>query len=231
MSEQFNGFPKDIWPFLDELIANNDRGWFNANKQRYKDTVVGPMSDFIAAIAPALDDIAPYFIADARPNGGSMFRIYRDVRFSKDKKPYKEHVACQFRHQAGKDAHAPGFYLHMDPQGPRFGGGLYLPPSEPLAKVRAKIAGQPERWLGLKQDPDFLRLFGDVQGESLKRAPKNYSPDHEMIEDLKKKTFFIMARASRPDIHKPEFVRQVADGFEKAGPFMKFLTTAVDLPY
>lgn len=231
MSEQFDGFPTDIWPFLEELIENNDRDWFNANKQRYKHTVVGPMSDFIAAIAPRLDEIAPYFIADARPNGGSMFRIYRDVRFSKDKKPYKEHIACQFRHQAGKDAHAPGFYLHIAADGVSFGGGLYLPPSEPLAKVRAKIDDQAARWTQLKQDPDFQRLFGSVQGESLKRAPKNYSPDHAMIDDLKKKTFFIMTGASRDDIHRPEFVDQVADAFEQASPFMKFLTTAVDLPY
>lgn len=231
MSEQFNGFPSDIWPFLDELIANNDRTWFNANKQRYKDTVVGPMSDFIAAIAPRLDDIAPFFIADARPNGGSMFRIYRDIRFSKDKKPYKEHVACQFRHQAGKDAHAPGFYLHIDPKGARFGGGLYLPPSEPLGKVRAKISEQSERWTRLKQQHDFQRLFGTVQGESLKRAPKNYAPDHELIEDLKRKTFFVMTTADHKAVHNPEFVDQVADAFDAAGPFMKFLTTAVDLPY
>ena len=109
----FDGFPKDFFAFFRELKAHNERPWFEANKQRFRDSVQAPMSEFIAAMAPRLTKISKNFVADPKPNGGSMFRIYRDVRFAKDKRPYKEHAACHFRHAAGKDVHAPGFYMHF----------------------------------------------------------------------------------------------------------------------
>ncbi len=109
------GFSPGLFAFLEELAANNDRTWFAANKPRYQSQVVDQLVRFIAAMADPLEKVSPHFVADPRPVGGSMFRIYRDVRFSKDKRPYKEHAACQFRHAAGKDAHAPGFYVHLAP--------------------------------------------------------------------------------------------------------------------
>ena len=128
----FDGFPKDFFAFLRELKANNERPWFEANKQRFRDSVQVPMSEFIAAMAPRLAKISKNFTADPRPNGGSMFRIYRDVRFAKDKRPYKEHVACHFRHAVGKDVHAPGYYMHFSPGEVMFGGGMWMPPSDAL---------------------------------------------------------------------------------------------------
>src|SRR3974377_1858992 len=116
MPTDFSGLPKDFFAFFRELTANADRAWFEDNKQRYKDSVQAPMSAFITAMAPRLKKVSKHFVADPRPNGGSMFRIYRDVRFSKDKRPYKEHAGCQFRHALGKDAHAPGFYMHFAPE-------------------------------------------------------------------------------------------------------------------
>src|SRR5690242_7548675 len=113
---EFTGFPKTFFAFFRELKANNDRAWFEANKSRFRETVQAPMSDFIEAMAPHLSRISKEFVADPRPNGGSMFRIYRDVRFSRDKRPYKEHGACQFRHRLGRDVHAPGFYVHLAPK-------------------------------------------------------------------------------------------------------------------
>ena len=104
------------------------------------------MCDFIEAMAPRLEAIAPMYVADPRPNGGSMFRIYRDVRFSRDPKPYKEHAACQLRHQAGRDAHAPGYYVHLALDGVRFGGGIYLPPAPILTKIRHAIDEKDANW-------------------------------------------------------------------------------------
>ena len=106
MANSFQGFPKETFAFLEQLANNNNREWFNANKTRYKSVVVAPVMDFINAIRPGLQAVSPYYVADSRPHGGSMFRIYKDTRFSRDKRPYKEHVGCQFRHSAGKDAHA-----------------------------------------------------------------------------------------------------------------------------
>ena len=95
MATEFNGFPKDFFIFFRELKENNERAWFEANKHRFRDHVQAPMSAFIEAMAPRLAKVSKHFTADPRPNGGSMFRIYRDVRFSKDKRPYKEHAACR----------------------------------------------------------------------------------------------------------------------------------------
>jgi len=146
VTEHFAGFPKDFFAFFRELKANNNRPWFEENKERFKESVQAPMSQFIAAMAPKLAKISKNFVADPRPNGGSMFRIYRDVRFSKDKRPYKEHAACHFRHALGKDAHAPGFYMHFAPDEVIFGGGLWMPPPEALSKIRDQIAGKPQAW-------------------------------------------------------------------------------------
>ncbi len=233
MTSNFQGFPKDFLRFYAELIENNNREWFNANKQRYKDVVVYPMCDFIEAMAPRLEAIAPMFIADPRPNGGSMFRIYRDVRFSRDPKPYKEHAACQFRHQAGRDAHAPGYYVHLALDGVRFGGGIYLPPAPVLAKIRHAIDEKGKEWKGIKADPDFRATFHEgIRGDGLKRAPKNFSIDHPEIEDLRRKTLFVMKPLDDINrITRPDFVDEVEDAFNKATPFMRFLTNAVGLPF
>ncbi|PHQ66621.1 MAG: TIGR02453 family protein [Sneathiella sp.] len=232
MSTSFSGFPSDLITFYEELAANNNRDWFAANKQRYKDVVVYPMCDFIEAVAPRLDAIAPMYIADSRPNGGSMFRIYRDVRFSRDPKPYKEHAACQFRHQAGKDAHAPGFYLHIALDGVRFGGGVWLPPPPFLAKIRSAIDENGAKWNAIKQDPDFAKTFPEIRGDGLKTAPKGYSIDHPDIVDLRRKTFFVMKPVDDiRAITKPGFIDDVEDTFQKATPFMRFLTNAVELPF
>lgn len=231
MSETFQGFPKDLLKFFEELSQNNDRTWFAANKQRYKDVVVYPMCDFISAIAPQLDAIAPFYVADPRPTGGSMFRIYRDVRFSKNKTPYKEHVACQFRHQAGKDAHAPGFYLHMEPGNIRFGGGVWTPPSPKLKLIRDYMDQNQDLWIETTQNPEFKAVFETFRGDSLIRPPKGYNIEHPLIEDLKKKSFFIMKQAPDKNILSPKFAEEVADTFQSAVPFMRYLTNAVGLPF
>ncbi|OUR77084.1 TIGR02453 family protein [Alphaproteobacteria bacterium 46_93_T64] len=231
MGDSFSGFSKELVKFYEDLSQNNDRDWFHANKQRYRDVALYPMCDFISAIAPHLEDIAPYYIADPRPNGGSVFRIYRDVRFSKDKKPYKEHLACQFRHQAGRDAHVPGFYIHFDLEGIRFGGGIWQPPTPKLALIRAYIDENPEKWHSVVDDEDFLSAFGGISGDGLKRAPKGYPIDHPDIEDLRRKTFFIMKRAPLNSIYSADLVTEVAATFQAASPFMKFMTSAVGLPF
>jgi uncharacterized protein (TIGR02453 family) len=132
MMAEFKGFRKEFFAFFRELKANNDRAWFEANKSRFRETVQAPMSDFITAMALHLSRVSKEFVADPRPNGGSMFRIHRDIRFSRDKRPYKEHGACQFRHRLGRDVHAPGFYVHLAPKEVFVGGGLWMPDPDAL---------------------------------------------------------------------------------------------------
>ena len=111
---KFNGFGPEFFSFFVDIKDNNDREWFAANKLRYDHEVIVPILDFIEAIAEPLEKVSPHFLANPKKHGGSMFRIYRDVRWAKDKRPYKESAAVQFRHMNGRDAHAPGFYVHLE---------------------------------------------------------------------------------------------------------------------
>src|SRR5262245_849613 len=193
----FKGLPKDFFAFFKELAKNNERPWFEENKQRYKESVVAPLSDFIAAMAPRVAKVSKYITVDPRPNGGSMFRIYRDVRFSKDKSPYKNHGGVQFRHALGKDAHAPGFYMHFADDEVFYGGGIWMPESDALTKVRRAIEGNAKGWKKITEDKGFTKAFSDgVEGEALSRPPKGFDAEHAYINDIKRKSFFVMHQSS-----------------------------------
>ena len=127
-------FDNELFEFLVELQANNNREWFAEHKERYERHVKQPLLDFIEDFEPYLHSISKHFVADARANGGSMFRIYRGP--SKDKSPYKTQAAVHFRHEAGKSAHAPGFYLHLAPDEVFAGVGLWRPDSAALSVSR-----------------------------------------------------------------------------------------------
>jgi len=230
MAPPFKGFPKDFFAFFRELKANNERSWFEANKQRFRDGVQAPMSQFIEAMAPKLAKVSKNFIADPRPNGGSMFRIYRDMRFSKGA-PYKEHAACHFRHALGKDAHAPGFYMHFAPNDVFFGGGLWMPPPAALAAVRTAIAAKSAAWKKVLSDRAFRKHFDAIGGDALSRPPRGFDADHPFIEDIKKKSFYAMRSVPAKIAHSADLVDEVADTFRSASPMMKFLCNAIGVPY
>ena len=130
--------PRELFGFLRELAENNDREWFQANRDRYREQVQEPLVAFIAAFSEPLSELAPRFVADPRPSGGSMFRIHRDVRFSKDKRPYKTHASAQFRHRRGRDVHAPGFYLHLEPGNVFAGAGMWRPSRAGAARLGSR---------------------------------------------------------------------------------------------
>lgn len=231
MAERFDGFPKDFFAFFRELKAHNDRAWFEANKPRFRDSVQAPMSQFIAAMAPHLRRVSKHFVADARPNGGSMFRIYRDVRFAKDKRPYKEHSACHFRHTLAKDVHAPGFYMHFAPDEVFFGGGWWMPDADALGKVRTAIADKPAGWRKAVNGRDFTHRFGRIRGEGLTRPPRGFDPEHPLIGDIKRKSFYAMQQADPKLAQSPELVDEVAGSFRAIAPLMRFLCGALDAPF
>ena len=163
---EFQGFPKDFFAFFEDLKLNNNRGWFNENKPRYIASVVNPISEFIVCMRPRLKKISSHYVADPKPHGGSMFRIYRDTRFSKDKTPYKTHAGVQFRHEAGKDAHAPGFYVHLAGDGIYFGGGIWTPPGPQLGLIRDYIADNARSWSRIANARKVLDT-GGIKGDSL----------------------------------------------------------------
>lgn len=231
MATDFSGFSNDFYDFFREIADNNDRTWFEANKPRFQEVVQGEMSAFIAAIAPRLEKISPHYIADPKRNGGSMFRIYRDVRFSKDKRPYKEHGACQFRHVRGKDAHAPGFYVHMEPGQVIFGGGVWKPPADKLALIRQKIAKDSAGWKKVVTNKKLKENFEGVLGDGLKRPPKGFDADHPYIEDIKRQTFFVMRHEKESLAKSKTFIDEVEATFKAATPLMKFINGALDVEF
>ncbi len=227
----FNGLPKDFFVFFKDLAKNNERAWFEENKQRYKDVVVAPLSDFIAAMAPRVAKISKHITVDPRPNGGSMFRIYRDVRFAKDKRPYKENAGVHFRHALGRDAHVPGFYMHFAPDEVFFGGGVWMPEADALNKVRRAIADQPKSWKKVVEDKTFAKTFDGVHGDALVRPPKGFDPEHVYIGDIKRKSFFAMHESTPKIAQSASFVDEVDGAFRAAKPLMKFLCDALGAPF
>jgi len=227
---QFQGFPQDLFRFFEDLKSNNERDWFNANKDRYYESVVNPISEFIACMAPGLHRISSHFTADPAPHGGSMFRIYRDTRFSKDKTPYKTHAAVHFRHEAGKNAHAPGYYVHMATDNLFFGGGIWAPASPQLNLIRDHIADNARSWARIAQSAKVLEV-GGIKGDSLQRPPRGFDAEHVHIEDLKRKSFYVMTEADPADALKPEFIEQVTDAFRRASPLNRFIADALSLPF
>lgn len=139
-------FSPRLFKFLKDLEKHNDRSWFQANKERYEADVKAPMLSFIGDFAGPLRKVSPHLVADPRPNGGSMFRIYRDTRFARDKRPYKTAASAQFRHDAGKDVHAPGVYLHLEPGSVFVGVGIYRPEPAIANRVRDAIVADPKGW-------------------------------------------------------------------------------------
>jgi len=219
-----------LFKFLKELKQNNDKAWFAENKERYETVVREPLLKFIADFAPYLAKVSPHYEADPRKVGGSLFRIHRDIRFSPDKTPYNTHAGIQFRHEIGKDVHAPGFYLHLEPGNVFTAIGVWQPDSETLNKIRDAIVAHPDRWQQIFADKKFSATFR-LEGDQLKRAPKGYDPDHPMIEVLKHKDLYILTSFDEQQACAADFIDHYADVCLKASPFIEFLTTAIGLPW
>jgi len=221
-------FSPALFTFLKELRRHNNREWFLANKGRYESDVREPLLRFIGDFAPHLHRISPHFVADARPVGGSMFRIYRDTRFARDKSPYKTVAAVQFRHEQGGDVHTPGFYLHLEPGNVFGGAGLWHPDSGSLRRVREAIVEHPEKWKRATSGRSFGRDYR-LTGESLKRPPRGFDPEHPLIGDLRRKDFVATTSFTEEDACSPAFLTTYAKRAKFATEFMEFLTRAIDL--
>jgi len=229
MNTTFGGFPEETFRFLSDLRNNNNREWFGNNKDRYENFVVEPVTRFIDAVGEFLPAVSDAYIADIRRNGGTMFRIYRDTRFSRDKRPYKENVGCQFRHTTGKNAHAPGFYVHIAPTEVFLGGGIWKPDNRTLDNIRTRIIGNPEQWSDVISDTAFSNYFGNVQGERLKRPPRGFDPGNMHIEDLKLKSYFALRHVTPESVMTPDFINEVEKAFTNAMPLMRFITSALEI--
>ena len=215
----------ELFRFLRELRAHNERGWFEANKPRYLSRVRDPVLAFVAAVGPELVAISPHVVADPRPSGGSLLRIYRDTRFSRDKTPYKTNVGLRFPHGAGEDIHGPGYYLHLAPGEVFMGAGMWHPDPDALHAVREAIVKDPNGWKRAQRSP---LTHGD---ESLRRAPRGFDPDHPLVEDLKRTSFTVGRRFTEKQACSPRFPGVFVSACRQEAPLMKFLAHALGLPF
>jgi uncharacterized protein (TIGR02453 family) len=225
MSGAASYFTSDLFAFFRALKRHNNRSWFLANKARFEASVRDPFLRFITDFGPHLARISPRFVADPRPTGGSLFRIYRDIRFSADKSPYKTHAAAHFFHRASKaTGHAPGFYMHLAPGECYVGGGLWHPDTPMLVKLRDAMVESPAAW---KRARRGLKLEGAVLG----RPPRGYDPKHPLIDDLRRKDFVAGRSFTEAQVCSPRFMRDVVAECQRLSPLVEFLTKAVSLKW
>jgi uncharacterized protein (TIGR02453 family) len=223
-------FSPELFAFLRELAPNNDREWFTAHKARYIAEVQEPALAFIEDVGLRLPEVSRHLVADPRTVGGSMFRIHRDVRFSKDKSPYKTHVGIQFRHERARDAHAPGIYVHLEPGSVFMACGTWRPDGDTLHAIRTAIASKPGRWQAIVEDPAFAQRFR-LGGEALKRPPAGFDREHPLIDELKRKDFIAIADLTESDVTSSGFLDRFLGLCSEAGGFRRFLCDSARVPF
>lgn len=218
-------FTDELFRFLKQLKRNNKREWFQANKARYEAVVRDPCLRFISALGGPMQRISPWLVADPHPTRGSMFRIYRDTRFSADKSPYKNHVGMSFPHRGTKQrVHLPGFYLHLEPGSCFAAAGCWHPDNPTVTRIRSAIAARPEEW---------RKAVGglELEGDALSRPPRGFPCDHPLVEDLKRKDFIASVEFSETQVCRPRFMAEFLAASRKLSPLVGFLSQALGLPY
>ena len=215
-------FRPDLFNFLRQLKRHNNREWFAKNMQRYEEAVRDPALLFIENFGPHLHRLSPHFVADPRPTRGSLFRIYRDTRFSPDKRPFKTHVGIHFSHASGKEAHAPVFYLHLEPENCFAAEGVWHPDSSSLTRIRMAIVEEPERWAKARRKLE-------LEGDSLMRPPRGFDPNHRFIEDIKRKDFVASVGLTEAQVCSSKFIRDFAAACRTMLPLVEFTTRALGL--
>lgn len=212
-----------ILEFLTELSKNNNREWFEVNKKRFQEAKIvfeEVVQAYIDAIAKFDPGIAGLLAKKC------VFRIYRDVRFSKDKSPYKLNFGASIT-EGGRKTANPGYYIHLKPDECFFGGGLYHPEADSLKKVRQEIDYNSKSFIEIVENKKFRGAFGEIWGDKLKRPPKGYDVDHPQIEYLKLKDFVALNKVDDELILKSEFFKKGIEAYKMIKPFNDFLKAAM----
>jgi len=223
-------FTKQTFTFLASLAENNTREWFTEHKQDYEKLVREPALDFISDMSDEIPSISRHFLAQPKKMGGSLMRVYRDTRFSKDKTPYKTNIGIQFRHSTGKDVHAPGYYLHIAPDESFVGVGLWHPDADTLFKIRESIVLNDKAWVKSRDDNYFKKDF-ELVGDALINSPRGFAKDHPLVEDLKRKDFIALAALTKSKVTSIDLSSHVVGRFKQAEPLMHFLCKALGLQF
>lgn len=223
-------FTRQTFQFLKDLRENNSREWFKDNRARYDDSIKEPAQQFIMAVGARLSEVSEHLRADPRPNGGSLFRIHRDTRFSRDKSPYKTATGIQFRHAKGRDAHAPGLYMHIEPGACFMGVGTWHPEREALRKIRDGIVDDPDGWVSATRAGSFPQVF-ELWGESLATGPRGFDLEHPLMEDIKRKDFVGMCSVPQSFLTSTSLVDDFLERASAGSPLLAFLCRALDVEW
>jgi uncharacterized protein (TIGR02453 family) len=210
--------------FLNELSENNNREWFQKNKKWYDESreKVLFLTEVVINEIRKFDPDVPLL----EPKD-CLFRIFRDVRFSNDKRPYKTNFGSFIAKGGRKSMHA-GYYFHIEPSGSFVGGGIYMPAAEPLKAIRQYIAENGEEFLSLINSKNFIKVYPEMMDDKLKTAPKGYSPDHEFINLLKYKSFAFSSQFDKSQILADNFIEKLVHSFKTLHPVNRFLNDALE---
>lgn len=220
MEYRFPGFPPEARQFLRDLRSNNRREWFRPRKAEYEQHVRGPLLQLVAELGVSLTEHSPRYLCIPQR---SVYRIYRDIRFSKDKSPYKTHAAAVFP-PVGLGRHAgAGFYFHFSADDLLVGGGLYAPDSSGLRRIREEIAADPSPLREILAEDGFRRVFGGLEGQRLKRTPRGYARDHPAADLLRYKQFLAGASLPAAEIEKPSIGGLIDRHFRAISPLLEYL--------
>lgn len=217
---RFTSFSPKALAFLRALKRNNDREWFKARKEEYELLLRAPMVSLIERMAVDLRAFAPDLVADPKK---SLYRIYRDTRFSEDKTPLKTHVAAVFPCRGLGKGNGAGLYLEVAPQWVWIGGGMYMTDTSQLQAVREHIAAHTRRLRAIVESATFRKTVGPLEGERLQRVPRGFPVDHEAAEYLKFRQFLAGCEFPATLATSPRFYREVVRVFREVAPLIAFL--------
>ncbi len=219
-STSFRGFPAEGMEFLRELRENNDRDWFQPRKEIFVEKVQKPMVELVSAVHKEMLRFAPEYVGEPKK---CIFRIYRDTRFSKDKTPYKTHIAAaMWRSSGGKDT-GSGYYFSVSPEEIEIGGGIYAPEPSLLLLVRQHVGEHPDEFRKTFETPAVKKLFGGLWGESAIRPPKGFDAAHPAIDLIRRKHYVLMKGVDPALATTPKLLPEIVKRFEAITPFLQFL--------
>ncbi len=221
MRPGFPGFSPEALQFFRGLARNNKREWFLPRKPVYEEKVKAPMRQLVEALNLALHDFASEYETDPDK---AIFRIYRDVRFSKNKKPYKEHIAATF-HRRGTATHGQaGYYIAISHKEVAIGGGVYAPEPPELLAIRQRISKRQDEFRRILAARPVRKLLGNLHGDRLSRVPRGFAADHPAADLLRFKYYILYAELAPRLATSPALYKQIVDRFRVMVPFMRFLT-------